>query len=97
MNALGLTDAYGKSLPFAEAYDARIFLVSRRDYPGTTPYSIEERAEVFTAAVESSTDTEAAQKRLVPWMKERGHEVYDLLVHIVAQHGILPIGSRASL
>ena len=88
-----LADAFRKLLPFAKAHNARIFLANRRDYPGTVPYSIEERAEVFTAAVESSTDAEAAQKRLVPWMKERGREVYDLLAHIVAQHGIPPIGS----
>ena len=88
-----LADAFRKLLPFAKAHNARIFLANRRDYPGTVPYSIEERTEVFTAAVESSTDAEAAQKRLVPWMKERGREVYDLLTHIVAQHGIPPIAT----
>ena len=92
-DVLGLADAYRKLLPFAKAYNARILLANRRDYPGTTPYSIEERAEVYAAAVEGKNDPEAAQKRLVPWMKERGREVYDLLVHIVAQHQIPPIGS----
>ncbi|EJF62062.1 hypothetical protein DICSQDRAFT_59387 [Dichomitus squalens LYAD-421 SS1] len=82
------SDGFRKMLPFAKAKNARIFLVNRRDYPGTTPYSIEERAEVFAAAVQGKTDAEEARKILLPWMKERGREVHDLLVHIVSQHKI---------
>ena len=75
-------------LPFAKPRNARLILANRRDYPGSTPYSIEERAEVYAAAVEGSTDPEKARTRLLAWMKERGREVYNLLVHIVDQYSL---------
>ena len=84
-------------LPFAKPRNARLVLANRRDYPGTTPYSIEERAEVYAAAVEGSTDPEKARTRLLAWMKERGREVYDLLVHIVDQYSLPLARPEASI
>ena len=83
-----MADTFRKMLPIAESRNARLFLANRRDYPGSTPYTFEERLALFSAAVEGKTDADSARKKVVGWMRERAREVYDLLVHLVTAHRI---------
>ena len=82
------TDAFRKMLPFAKAYNSRLILADRRDYHGAIPYTVQERADLFTAAAVAKTESGVAQTKVLAWMRDRAREVYDLLVHIVRQHEI---------
>ena len=63
-------------------------LVNRRDYPGATPYALEERAQLLKAAMGAKTDPLASQDILQAFMAERAREIYDLLVWFVSEHNI---------
>ncbi|KAI1789089.1 hypothetical protein LXA43DRAFT_595463 [Ganoderma leucocontextum] len=82
------SEAFRKMLPLAKAFNARLILANRRDYVGAAPFTIQERTELFTAASVAQTEPEAARMNTLAWMRERAREVYDLLVHIVGEHGI---------
>ncbi|KAI1789103.1 hypothetical protein LXA43DRAFT_1155846 [Ganoderma leucocontextum] len=83
------SEAFRKMLPLAKASNARLILANRRDYVGATPFTIQERAELFTAAAVTNTgEPEAARTKILAWMRERAREVYNLLVHIVAEYNI---------
>ena len=81
---------FSKLIPIAAGHNARVVLVNRRDYPSSKPYTLEERALIVNAALEVKTDPLAAREKLYGFMRERAREVYDLLVHFVAQHNIPP-------
>ncbi len=90
LHGLTCTGIFEKLIPLAARHNARVVLVNRRDYPGSTPYTLEERAVLVNAAVESKTNPLAARDKLHVFMAERAREVYDLLVSFVAQHKIPP-------
>ena len=46
-----------KLLPLAHAHNTRIILINRRDYPGTTPYTDEERAALLSCRDVPADDT----------------------------------------
>ena len=72
-------------LPLAKTSNTRLILANRRDYTGAVPYTIQERAELFATAAATKIEPDAAREKVLEWMRERAHEVYDLLVHIVSQ------------
>ncbi|KAI0702380.1 alpha/beta-hydrolase [Cerioporus squamosus] len=78
---------FTKLLPLAGAKNARLVLVNRRDYPGATPYTPEERI-VLEGALKS--DPATARKQLLAYAKERAREVYTLLAQFVADNDIPP-------
>ncbi len=75
-------------LPLGKPSNARLILVNRRDYIGAIPFNSQERADLFTAAAVAKTEPDEARTRILVWMRDRAREVYDLLVHIVAEHKI---------
>ncbi len=77
-------------MPLASRHNARVVLVNRRDYPTSTPYTLEERAVLVNAAFEVEANPLAVRDKLHVFMAERAREVYDLLVAFVAQHKIPP-------
>ena len=81
-------DAFRKMLPLAKASNARLILANRRDYAAATPYTARERADLFAAAAVAKTEPDAARPKVLAWMQDRAREVYELLVHIVAEHKI---------
>ncbi|KZV62277.1 hypothetical protein PENSPDRAFT_692647 [Peniophora sp. CONT] len=66
-------------LPFAQAHNARIILVNRREYPGSEPLSQEERDVLNTAQGDGALAANAA-KRL---FAARADEILSLLEDIV--------------
>ncbi|KAI0354370.1 hypothetical protein OH77DRAFT_1405139 [Trametes cingulata] len=83
-----------KLLPLAKQHNARIILVNRRDYPGTRPYSEEERALLPVLSPEGGAADAAemaeAKEKLLTFMKGRAREVYDLLVELVTNEDLPP-------
>ena len=63
-------------------------LVNRRDYPGAAPYSLEERAMLFTAADEAMTDAAAACPKVVSIMKEGAIDVANLLIRFLSDNRV---------
>ncbi|KAI1789100.1 hypothetical protein LXA43DRAFT_1155822 [Ganoderma leucocontextum] len=83
-----------KLVPLAAAHNARIVLVNRRDYPGATPFSSEERTILESAAKGATTsDASAAHAQLEAFMRERAREVYDTLASFVHGNNI-PLSQR---
>ena len=69
----------------ARAYNARIVLVNRRDYPGSEPYSTAELDALKEALALLDTDPAAARQKLALHMHEGARDVYDLLVKLVKE------------
>ncbi|TBU37177.1 Alpha/Beta hydrolase protein [Dichomitus squalens] len=80
---------FAKLVPLAHAHNARVVLVNRRDYPGATPFSPEERSLLSAIATESASSPESdaaaadAHAQLEPFMRSRAREVSDLLARLV--------------
>ncbi|KAB5575365.1 Alpha/Beta hydrolase protein [Coniochaeta sp. 2T2.1] len=72
---------FQRLLPFAAKYQVRLVLVNRRDFPGSDPYSLEERAQFSGTA-------EEAPSRLAEFMCDRAHDVYDFLTTFIQQKSI---------
>ncbi|KAI0739376.1 hypothetical protein C8Q80DRAFT_1347120 [Daedaleopsis nitida] len=83
------TGIFTKLLPLAPAHNARVVLLNRRDYPGSTPYTAAELSDLRTAADES-TDSSAAKTVLLQFLAARARELYDLLDAFVHEHDIPP-------
>ena len=87
---------FRKMLPLAAQSNARLVLVNRRDYPGSEPYTPEERATLIrlaTGAPSPESDAEAQA-----FMRDRVKEFYDFLVDFVKRENIpRPQGSTGGL
>ncbi|KAI0691961.1 hypothetical protein C8T65DRAFT_670209 [Cerioporus squamosus] len=84
-----LSGNFKKLLPLAPKFNARIVLVNRRDYPGSVPFTVEERAQITRLASAPAGSPEAAEEMEV-LMKKRARELYDYLVDLVKRGGIIP-------
>lgn len=62
-------------LEHAEEYNARIVLVNRRDYPGSDPYTQQERKLLISEGEEDHVINENMQT----WMNHRARELYEFL------------------
>ncbi|KAJ8488426.1 hypothetical protein ONZ51_g3568 [Trametes cubensis] len=87
---------FRKMLPLAAQSNARLVLVNRRDYPGSEPYTPEERATLIrlaTGAPSPESDAEAQA-----FMRDRVKEFYDYLVDFVRRENIpRPQGNTGGL
>ncbi|KAI0821753.1 hypothetical protein BC628DRAFT_1412722 [Trametes gibbosa] len=91
---------FARLVPLAKNRNVRVVLVNRRDYPGSRPYTDEERAllpSALSEGVESIAEIAAATQNLEAFMKARARELYDLLVDLVQSGGVtrVQIGSNA--
>ncbi|KAH9933984.1 uncharacterized protein BXZ73DRAFT_100822 [Epithele typhae] len=79
---------FAKMIPPAHAHNARLVLVNRRDYPGSKPYTPAELALLKRATALVSTDAAGARTLLASFMRDRAREVYDFLVHFIADNDV---------
>ncbi|KAH8989578.1 alpha/beta-hydrolase [Lactarius akahatsu] len=84
----GTADFFSRLLPLAGKLGARVVAINRRDYPGSTPFSEEDRALLFS----TTYDTPAASDHADHYMKARAGEFYDFLSQLVKSEE-LPINS----
>ncbi len=87
------TGIFSKLVPLATEHNARLVLVNRRDYPGATSYTPEERAVLEDAL---TSDPATARGQLLAYARERAREVYTLLVQFVADNDIPPAQPEAN-
>ncbi|KAL7284812.1 hypothetical protein ACG7TL_002122 [Trametes sanguinea] len=80
---------FKRLIPFAEQYNTRLLLVNRRDYPGSEPYTPEEKAHLarIASAPEGNPKTKEEAKAV---MRDRGRELYDFLVDYVQREDVPP-------
>ena len=80
-------------IPYAESNNTRFVFVNRPDFPGSDPYTEDERQQLVLAQ-----DSAEAQATLLKFMADRAWELYDFLVRFVAQEDI-PVanGSKGGL
>lgn len=76
-------------VPFAAKHGARLVLVNRRDYPGTTSYS-EEELKLLNAGAASTFE---AAEALRIYIKGRGNDLYDFLEEFIVKEKISQKGS----
>ena len=74
-------------LPHAQAHNARIVTVNRRDYPGTKPYPPEELALLQPPAPDATT---SELEMLLEFSRHRGQELLAFLAELVRERGIPP-------
>ncbi|KAH8984292.1 alpha/beta-hydrolase [Lactarius hatsudake] len=72
-------DFFARLLPLAGKLGARVVAINRRDYPGSTPFSEEDRALLLSTI----PDTPAASENTDHYMKARAGELYDFLTQLV--------------
>ncbi|KAI0830065.1 hypothetical protein BC628DRAFT_1408261 [Trametes gibbosa] len=85
---------FSKLIPLADAYNIRIILLNRRDYPGAQPYTAAERAlllSVSSDAVDNAADAAVAKKNGEIFLKERAREIYEFLVELVRSKAVHPV------
>ncbi|KAH9158763.1 hypothetical protein EDB89DRAFT_2085473 [Lactarius sanguifluus] len=68
-------DFFARLLPLAGKLGARVVAINRRDYPGSAPFSEEDRALLLSTI----PDTPAASENTDHYMKARAGELYDFL------------------
>ncbi|KAI0355228.1 hypothetical protein OH77DRAFT_1437142 [Trametes cingulata] len=78
---------FKKLLPFAKQLNVRIVLVNRRDYPGSRPYTPEERAAL--ARLASADPSPEAAADTAAFVKQHARDIYDFLADFV-QHERVP-------
>ena len=83
------TGNFKKFIPLAPKFNARVVLVNRRDYPGSAPFTSEERAE-FARLASTPAGAPGAAEAMELIMKERARELYDYLVQLVKRGGVVP-------
>ncbi|KAI9436610.1 alpha/beta-hydrolase [Lactarius indigo] len=84
----GTAGFFTRFLPLAGKLGARVVAINRRDYPGSAPFSEEDRALLLS----TKHDTPAATENTYHYMKTRAGELYDFLTQLVKSGG-LPINS----
>ncbi|KAI0328019.1 hypothetical protein GY45DRAFT_1307556 [Cubamyces sp. BRFM 1775] len=77
---------FRKLIPLAAKSNARVVLVNRRDYPGSEPYTPEERA-VFTRLAGAAPSPEASAEAQA-FFRDRVKEFYDFIVDFVRRENI---------
>ena len=88
MNVIG---TFSRLIPLAHQNNTRLILLNRRDYPGSTPYTDEERAMVANLTPDADDEALArARERLHLFLKDRAREVYDFLEELVRRDDIPP-------
>ncbi|KAI0332745.1 hypothetical protein GY45DRAFT_1344498 [Cubamyces sp. BRFM 1775] len=87
---------FSKLLPLADRQGVRVILLNRREYPGSTPYTAEERALLPAVTDKPPTDeatSRSATEMLEEFMQQRARELYECLQTLVADRSIPPVRS----
>ncbi|KAH9893208.1 Alpha/Beta hydrolase protein [Cubamyces lactineus] len=87
---------FSKLLPLADRQGVRVILLNRREYPGSTPYTAEERALLPSVTDKPPTDDtviRSATEMLETFMQQRARELYECLQTLVMDRSIPPIRS----
>ncbi|EIM81568.1 uncharacterized protein STEHIDRAFT_161747 [Stereum hirsutum FP-91666 SS1] len=84
---------FTRLLPFAPQHGARIILVNRRDYPGSTPFSDSEQ-QLLSSCL--PTTAEAAQN-MRSYMKDRSRELYHFLVEVATTEAIPNVSEKSGM
>ncbi|KAI0831903.1 Alpha/Beta hydrolase protein [Trametes gibbosa] len=82
---------FSKLLPLAAAQGVRVILLNRREYPGTTPYTEEERAMIPHVPDKPLTDEEqirSGKRMLLSFMRDRALELYRTIEGLVVERHI---------
>ncbi len=88
---IAVAGTFSRLIPLAERYNTRLVLLNRRDYPGSTPYTDEERAMVARLAPESDEATlSQAREHFDRFLRDRAREVFDFLEDLVRRDNIPP-------
>lgn len=75
-------------MPFSGKLGARIVAINRRDYPGSEPFSEEDRALLLSTTHNTPAASESADR----FMKARAEELHDFLSQLVKSEE-LPVNS----
>lgn len=75
----GTAGFFSRFLPLAGKLGARLVAINRRDYPGSEPFSEEDRALLLS----TTQNTPAASENADRYMKARAREIYDFLFQLV--------------
>ncbi|PIL33253.1 hypothetical protein GSI_04703 [Ganoderma sinense ZZ0214-1] len=86
---MGQSGTFKKLLPLASGHGVGIIAANRRDYPGSHPYTPEERARLERLAA-ASPEAADVRSEAENFLRERGREVYDYLVDLVKREAIPP-------
>lgn len=86
-------DIFSRLIPFASQSNARIVLVNRRDYPGSTPYSDAEQ-QLLASCISETAD---ATKNIRYYMKDRARELYDFLCEFAITENTLKISGEGGM
>ncbi|EIW58385.1 uncharacterized protein TRAVEDRAFT_64846 [Trametes versicolor FP-101664 SS1] len=87
---------FAKLQPLAATHGVRIIALNRREYPGSVPYTAEERALLPPVPDEPLTDVaqiRSNQQMLQMFMRDRGYELYQSIEGLVVEHN-LPAASQ---
>jgi len=84
---------FKRMIPFAKKYNARLILVNRRDYPGSTPFTEEELNQLASTV----SGTPQAIESLRSFVRDRAMDLYQLLetlikVDNIPQRGGIVVG-----
>ncbi|OJT03294.1 hypothetical protein TRAPUB_6072 [Trametes pubescens] len=82
-----------KLQPLAATYGVRIIALNRREYPGSVPYTAEERALLPPVPDKPLTDPEhirSSQQMLETFMRDRAHELYQSVQGLVVERNLPP-------
>ncbi|KAI0628893.1 hypothetical protein C8Q77DRAFT_1067169 [Trametes polyzona] len=78
---------FKRLLPFAQAFNVRIIVVNRCDYPGSLPHSPKELEKLVRLAELPTTPEVLAQA--MELMSEHGQDVYDFLLDFVCRETVI--------
>lgn len=76
---------FSRFLPLAGNLGARVVAINRRDYPGSEPFSEEDRALLLSTTHNTPAASESADR----FMKARAGELYDFLSQLVKSEELL--------
>ncbi|KAI0358231.1 hypothetical protein OH77DRAFT_1253938 [Trametes cingulata] len=90
---------FAKLIPLATTYGVRIILLNRREYPGATPYTADERALIPPVPTKPRTvqdEIRSAAEMLETFMRDRARELYEALQGLVEERKLPPIRVASS-
>ena len=84
---------FSRLIPISKAYNTRIILVNRRDYPGTIPYDEEDLKILQSCLAPPEDEIGIRREKLLDFTKERGGELYDFLNQLILD-AELPVAQK---
>ncbi|KAI0630814.1 Alpha/Beta hydrolase protein [Trametes polyzona] len=79
---------FSRLFPFAAAHGVRIIALNRREYPGSTPYTAEERAMLPSVPKQPLTnerEIHSAKQMLETFMRDRALDLYRTIEDLIVQ------------